>query len=363
MTDSADNAPLAIGKLPSALLGALLTANQVDDASVLVGPGVGRDAAAIRFGDAVLVAKSDPITFASTGTAAYLVDINANDLACLGATPRWLLVTALLHEGVTAADVETLFTDLSAVCATRGIAMVGGHTEITAGLDRTILVGTLLGETTEQRLLRPGGARACDDLLLSKGIAIEGTALLARERGDLLRSLIDAATVERAADLLDTPGISVVADAEAVLGQDGVRALHDPTEGGLAMAVRELATASGGGAIIERSAVPLLPETIAVASALALDPLGMLASGSLLIATAPETTQGLIERASRAGVTLRHIGCLTDRAGTFTMRQSGESSELPRFDTDEVSRALNRPLASFIHRSNVSVAPGEETPA
>jgi len=341
MIDPALNAPLAIGKLPTALLRALLNSTQVDDPSLLVGPGVGRDAAAIRFGDAVLVAKSDPITFATSGAAAYLVDINANDLACLGATPRWLLVTALLHAGVTPGDVTTLFADLASVCATRGIAMVGGHTEITAGLDRTILVGTLLGETTEERLLQPGGAQAGDDLLLSKGIAIEGTALLARERGDRLRARLDPSLVDRAARLLDRPGISVVADAEAILGLDGLHALHDPTEGGLAMAVREMAIASGCGAIIEREAVPVLPETAAIAGALALDPLGMLASGSLLVAAAPEATARLLDAATGAGVTLRRIGRLTDRADRFELQSSEGTRELPHFDTDEVSRALN----------------------
>jgi hydrogenase maturation factor len=97
------------------------------------GRASGRDAAAIALGDRILVAKTDPITFATEHAATYLVDVNGNDLACLGARPRWLLVTALLPEGITAGEVEAQFAELAAVCAARNIALVGGHTEVSAG--------------------------------------------------------------------------------------------------------------------------------------------------------------------------------------------------------------------------------------
>ena len=192
MTDA--DAPLPLGKLPGALLGRLLVAYGTDDPAVLVGPGIGRDAAAIAIGDAVLVAKTDPITFATTAAAAYLVDVNANDLACLGATPRWLLATALLPEGITASAVEAQFAELTEACARRAISLVGGHTEVTDAVGRTVLVGLLLGETTRDRLLHPGQAQPGDCLLLTKAIALEGTALLAREIGDRLRPLVGASS-------------------------------------------------------------------------------------------------------------------------------------------------------------------------
>src|SRR5919201_4686677 len=182
---------LPVGKLPAELLGRLLSTYATEDSAVVVGPGVGGDAAAIRVGTTTLVVKSDPITFATESPARYLVDVNANDLACLGATARWMMVTALLPEAATTEEtVEAHFRDLRDACGERGIALVGGHTEITAGLDRAILVGLLLGEVAGDRLLRPGGGRPGDLLLLSKGLAIEGTALLAREVGSThLRSL------------------------------------------------------------------------------------------------------------------------------------------------------------------------------
>ncbi len=304
------DAGLPVGKLPAELLGRLLATYATSDPTVIVGPGVGGDAAAIDLGSTTLVVKSDPITFATESPARYLVDVNANDLACLGATPRWMMVTALLPPGTTEALVESHFRELRDACLQRGISLVGGHTEVTSGLDRSILVGVLIGEAEDGRLLRPGGARPGDRLLLTQAIAIEGTALVARELGASLSSAVDPLVVERAANLLFDPGISVVREAIALLEAGGVTALHDPTEGGLATGVRELALAAGCGATIDREAVPILPETAAIADALGLDPLGMLASGSLLVAADAGAVERLISISGALGFQLTPIGVL-----------------------------------------------------
>ncbi|MGI8474810.1 MAG: AIR synthase related protein, partial [Thermomicrobiales bacterium] len=174
--------PIAIGKLPGALLATLLDGRPVGDPEVLIGPGVGVDAAAIAIGGQILVAKTDPITFATDRAAHYLINVNANDLACLGATPRWLLVTALLPaDETTAQTVQDLFAEIRRACAEHGIELVGGHTEITDAVTRPILVGQMLGVATEERLLRPGLGKPGHRLLLTRPIAIEGTALLANQ--------------------------------------------------------------------------------------------------------------------------------------------------------------------------------------
>jgi hydrogenase expression/formation protein HypE len=330
------SAHLPVGKLPAPLLARLVGSYATTDPTVVVGPGIGGDAAAIDFGSRMLAVKSDPITFASESPARYLVDVNANDLACLGATPRWMMVTALLPEETTEEAVEKHFRELRDACVQRGISLVGGHTEITFGLRRPILVGVLLGEVEADRLLRPGGARPGDRLLLTKAIAIEGTALVARELGERLRAELDPALVARAANFLADPGISVADEAIALLDAGGITALHDPTEGGLATGIRELALAAGCGAMIDRDAVPVLPETVSIADALGLDPLGMLASGSLLAAAQPEA----VERLVGLGLGVTPIGELTAEGG-FVLRADGEERELPAYDSDETTRVLD----------------------
>jgi hydrogenase expression/formation protein HypE len=332
--------PLPPGKLPPWLLRKVLPASPHDD-RVLVGPGIGRDAAAIAVGERVIVAKNDPITFASHGAADHLVDVNANDIACMGAVPRWLLVTGLLPHGVTPADVLRDFNDLRVACARREVELVGGHTEILEGLERPILVGMMLGEAAPEELLRPGQARPGDTLLLTKGLAIEGTALLARDNAELLGERVGGETVAAAQRLLKAPGISVVRDARIALETGGVTALHDPTEGGFANAIRELAAVSNTGVEIDADAVPVYPETRAIADALGLDPLGMLASGALLVAADPEAAPLIVRALEREGIPAAAIGALTDDPHEAVMRRGDEQFPLPEFAVDEVARALS----------------------
>jgi hydrogenase expression/formation protein HypE len=332
---------LGVGKLPSGLLSKLLDRYVIPQPGVLVGPGIGHDAAVIEIGDTTLVVKADPITFATEQAPHYLVHVNANDLACLGATPRWLTVIALLPEGeTTEAMVEAHFRELADTCDQFGIALVGGHTEVTQGLNRPILVGQLLGTVEPGRLLRPGQAKPGDKLLLTKALAIEGTALLSRELESELTAALGHDLVTRARDLLRNPGMSIVADAQAMLSIEGVTALHDPTEGGLAMGVRELVASSGCGAHIAFDRVPILPETRAIADHLGIDPAGMLASGSLLAAVQRDAAPAVIDACRAAGIAVTPIGVVTDLDQGVTWRRDGVESSIPSFETDEVSRAL-----------------------
>ncbi len=334
--------PLPPGKLPAWLLQKVLPRSAID-ANVIVGPGLGRDAAAIVVGDRILVAKNDPITFASDGGAEHLVEVNANDVACMGATPRWLLVTGLLPHGVTPAGVLNQFAELREACSRRSVDLVGGHTEIVPGLERPILVGMMLGVTAPDELIKPGQARPGDVLLLTKGLAIEGTALLARERRSELLHWIGERAVQDAEDLLRRPGISVVDDAIAARQAGGVTALHDPTEGGFATAVREIAAVSHAGAEIDADAIPILPETHAIADALGLDPLGMLASGALLIAARREAVPAIRRTVEAAGIDISVVGRLTADQDSYTMNTSSGSQDLPEFAIDEVARELAKP--------------------
>jgi len=333
---------LSPGKLPSSVLGRLIDRYIARDPAVLVGPGIGHDAAAVEVGAMTLVVKSDPITFAIENAAHFLVNVNANDLACLGATPRWLTVTAMLPESTTTeAMVESQFSELVEACDHFGIALIGGHTEVTDAVTRPILVGQMLGTVGRSRMLLPGGARPGDKLLLTKALAIEGTALLSRELAKPLTHALGPELVARAKELLRNPGMSVVPDAQAMLSVEGVTALHDPTEGGLAMGIRELATSSGCGAHINVERVPILPETRAIASVLGIDPLGMIASGSLLAAVRRDAAPDVIDACRNAGIAVTAIGVVCERDEGLTWRNNNENVDIPVFETDEVARALN----------------------
>src|SRR5262249_45193006 len=161
-----------------------------------------------------------------------------------GGVPRWFLATLLLPEGIAAKTVEALFADLGRACEELGVALVGGHTEVTYGIDRPILAGTMLGEAAPGQVLTTAGVQTGDRILITGGIAIEGTAALAAEAEQALRGAgFTGAELARAAALLERPGISVLRAARALVGAVAVHAMHDATEGGLATALREVAEA------------------------------------------------------------------------------------------------------------------------
>ncbi len=332
-----------IGKLPQADLVRLLDrALPRPDPRVVFGPGLGRDAAVIDFGDRYLVTKTDPITFATDEIGWYVVHINANDIACLGARPRWFIVTLLLPEGQTdRALVETLFDQITKASEALDISVVGGHTEITHGIDRPIAVGAMFGEVAPDDLVRSNGARVGDALILTKGIAVEGTAILARELGNDLSDRLAPETIVKAAAFLHTPGLSVVKDAMTATSAGEVHAMHDPTEGGVATGIHELTAAAGLGAIIDEQALPYFPETLSICGALELDPLGIIASGALLMSVASDTASAIIDALAGAGIAGYVIGEVTKEPGV-TLSNGATSRPLPQFARDEIARLFER---------------------
>lgn len=332
--------PLAPGKLPGAMLDRLVqTYRTRPDPTVVVGTGYGRDAAAVTVGnDGPLIIKSDPITFATDNAAHYLVAVNANDIACLGGIARWISVVLLLPvEAVTEANVERLFSDLQAAANAADVSLVGGHTEVTPAVTRPVFVATMLGTPGPSGLLAPGRGQPGDDIYLTQSAGLEGTALLAREIPEKLTESLGSDIVAQAASLLDSPGISITHAAGCVLETGYVTALHDPTEGGVATAVHEMAAASDCGARIDVASIPILPQTGAICDLLGIAPLGLISSGALLVAARPEGRDALARATVEHGIPLAKIGHLANREDG--VRMSG-GEPLPRFDADEITRVL-----------------------
>ena len=329
------------GKLDAAFLQELLERNHIADPRVKIGPGVGLDVAVLDAGGKnLLVAKTDPITFATDEIGWYAVQVNANDIVTAGARPCWFLATLLLpEEGTTREMVEAIYADLQRACRELNIALVGGHTEITCGLNRPIIVGQMLGQVAPDKLVRADGARPGDEILLTKRVAVEGTAILAREFSERLEAATDGAFVSRCRNFLHDPGISVVTDALTACEISGaVHAMHDPTEGGLATGLRELALASGCGMRVLSQAIPLYPETLRCCEVFGLDPLGLIASGSLLMAVDPSETETIVERLDDANIECAVIGKVLDKGAPLHFAMPDGEHEFPSFERDEIAR-------------------------
>ena len=337
MNDSVRPVRLRTGKLEAERLAQLLSALPQRDHSVVIGPRVGEDAAVIEVGDRYIVSATDPVTFAADRVGWYAVHVNANDVAVLGARPRWFLAVLLLPEGASSALVESIMTDIQRACSALDVTVCGGHTEVTPRVDAPVVVGHMLGEVAPAQLVRKTRLQAGDTLLLTNGVAIEGTAILARERRASLATL-PAAVVDRAAALLTDPGISVVHAALTAVAAGPVHAMHDPTEGGLLNGLAELAAAASTGLEVEVARLPVLPETRQICGHLGLDPLRLMASGALLIGVPPSATGDVMAALRAQAIPVTRIGSVRRPEHGTTLVSENDRTPFGPVAIDELAR-------------------------
>lgn len=354
--------PLIAGKLPADLLAELLSNLPIRHPQLLLGPAVGEDAAVIDFApgnENLLVAKSDPITFATDEIGYYAVNVCANDLAVTGAIPRFYLPTLLLPAGNTDEElVRNIFAQIGAACAKLNIVIAGGHSEVTASVNQPVIAGTMLGEVPRSGFLTSRGCGAGDVVLLAGQIPIEGASIIAREkRAELLQQGFTPSELDEAASYLHDPGISVMIPAQIAALSGLATAMHDPTEGGVATGLYELAVAAGADLEINLDAIPILPLGARLCAAYGLDPLGTIASGALLATCAPENASTLMQLWAQAGWSSAIVGQLANQPSTshrphhtqmvnpttghpqtFTALRAGENVPFPTFAADEITK-------------------------
>ena len=338
---------LPVGKLKYDFLKQLLPTHN-RDSGLVVGPQIGEDAAVIELGDNYLVATSDPITFATEDIGWYVVCINSNDIAAMGAVPKWLLVTLLLPEDATTpAMVRDIMAQLTQACAAFDIALCGGHTEVTPVVTQPVVIGQMMGVTDKNALFTSADACVGDALILTKGLGIEATAIIARECEEQLREKYDALFLEQAKNYLMHPGISVLKDAQIAIATGGVHAMHDATEGGVATAVYELATAAELGVVVYADKLfgsPVLYGNItrALCDMFGLNPLGVISSGAMLIASEPEKGEAICRALGMAGISADIIGkFLPSEHGLWLEDATGTQQPLPVFETDEIAKLFS----------------------
>jgi hydrogenase maturation factor len=339
-----------VGKLPLHILKRFLKKYAVYDKSVIVGPDIGLDAAVIEFGNKpphqnlwcggkYLLAKTDPITFTAKDIGLYTININANDIAAMGGVPRWFLATILLPAGKADAKMsETIFSQLSHACKKLNISFCGGHTEITAGIDRPIVIGQMLGEVRKDKLVTARGAKLGDVIILTKGIAIEATSIMAREKDKELAKKFGMAFVNRCKNFIRYPGIGILKDSQIAAKFGKIHAMHDPTEGGLATGLHELAIASKVGVMIEKDRIPVLLECKRLCDYFGMNPLGAIASGSLLITVAERDSKKVVVGLKRNGIEASIIGKVVEKKKGVKIRENGRLKNLKIFERDEITK-------------------------
>ncbi len=345
--------PLPMGKLPNRLLGPVLEKLDLRDPGLIVGPGVGEDAACVSIdGEEVLVLKSDPITFTADQAGAYAVSVNVNDVATSGAVPRWLLASLLFPPGSCAVEIEKVLSELNDTARRHGLTLCGGHTEITDAVTRPVVAAHVSGTVSRNRLILKQNMREGDRILVTKAIAVEGTCILARDLPDRLLGLgVGTETIKRCQRLLTDPGISIVAEARIAAESRKATAMHDATEGGLATALEEFSAAGRHRIRVYRDRIPVMQETAHICRLLGADPLGLIASGSLLISCGSAACVELQREIGTAGIAATIIGeVLGAGQGIEAVDDFGHIVSWPGFEVDELARVLEGQAANRASR-------------
>ncbi len=323
------------GKLLPPLLRRLVYPHLPTRPDVLVAAAVGEDSAVLDFGTSVCVATSDPITGAVQHIGRLAVHVACNDIAATGAEPVALLLTVLLPPAAGDAEIEAIMREAGKAASGVGVAIAGGHTEVTARVTHPVVVVAGIGRAAAGGYVHAGGARPGEALLLTKAAAIEGTAILATDLAVELATRLPAEVLERARRFIDE--VSVLPEGR-IAARAGATAMHDVTEGGVITAVWEMAEASRCGVELWADAVPVRAETTALCAAVGADPLTLIGSGAMLIATAvPARTLAAFEEAGIAAV---QIGEMQEEDRTLRRGERREPLSPP--ERDELWRILEQ---------------------
>jgi hydrogenase expression/formation protein HypE len=332
--------PMETGKLQPALLRQIVLSRLgINDPRVLLGPYIGEDASVIDFGQKALVVHSDPITGAVENLGWLAVNVCTNDIATRGVRPLWLLVVILLPRNTTSAQLKSLTTQIDEAAKKLRVAVVGGHSEITSSVRRPVVITTAIGEARKGKFLRTSGAKAGDHTIVTKGAAIEGTAILASELAEQLQGKISPKTLEKAKQLIRKT--SILEDALTAVEAGEVHAMHDATEGGIAGGLQELAWASNVGLVAYERKILISKETEAICNALDIDPLKTIGSGALIISAGPRSARKIVSSLEKKGIKSSIIGKVTNKKhGAYILRKDGTRLDLSKPVKEELWKAF-----------------------
>ena len=330
------------GKVPVDILKDVVFKNLgVNRSEVILGPAAGVDGAILDMGSKNAIVSMDPITGAVERIGMEAININANDVATFGVEPAFFFSCIMLPENVDSSIIEKISTQMHNAAKELGIAIVGGHCEVTPGLANPIVVGCIMGLTEKGKYVTAAGAKTGDKIILTKTAGIEGTAILATDREEQLRKVFNQTLLDGAKHFYSQ--ISVVKDALTAYRTGGVHAMHDPTEGGILNGIHEMADAANLGARILKEKITVEPETAKICRYYEIDPLQLISSGALLIAADPQAAPKIIDNLAKEHIYADVIGEFTPNPNKRLLMHGDDSAELlQRPTSDHLWIALSR---------------------
>jgi hydrogenase expression/formation protein HypE len=315
------------GKIPPDILKDVVFKNLGTARSeVTLGPAAGVDGAVIDMGSKDAIVSMDPITGAVDRIGTEAIVINANDVATFGVEPAFFFSCIMLPSGADSKIIDIISTQMHNAAKDLGIAIVGGHCEITPTINSPIVVGCIMGLTEKGKYVTSAGAKTGDKIILTKTAGIEGTAILATDREEQLRKVFSQTLIDVAKGFYSQ--ISVVKDALTAYRAGGVHAMHDPTEGGILNGIHEMADAANLGVRIQQEKITIEPETAKICRYYEIDPLQLISSGALLIAADAEAAPKIIEALAKEHIYADVIGEFTPNPNKRLLIQADDSVQM-----------------------------------
>jgi hydrogenase maturation factor len=320
------------------------------DRDVLVGPQHGVDVGVVRVAPGVAMAvSSDPVfivpQYGWDRAAWFAVHILASDTSVSGLPLRWMAVDLNLPPETTDDDLTAIWEAFSRTCDDLGLAVVTGHTARYDGCNWPMVGGAVCAALgPEDGYVTPTMANVGDSILVTKGAAIEATALFAATFPDRLKEGVGE-EVWRAADALFEK-MTVVPEARVAaeygLRDRGVTSMHDATEGGVLAGLTEVAAASGVGMRVELDAVPVRPEVRAVCDHVGIDPYSSISEGTLIATVRSQHADGFLAALTKEGIDAAVVGEVTEPEKGTVMVAEGEDRPLEHPGLDPFWGAFGR---------------------
>ncbi|TAH71548.1 MAG: hydrogenase maturation factor [Anaerolineaceae bacterium] len=321
---------MKLGKIPETILKrSVLKQIRHRREEVLVGPAIGEDCSVIDLnGDEVIVMSTDPITGTVQDIGTLAVHITANDIASSGAEVIGIMLSVLLPENTTEAELKSMMHEVDKVCEQLHIEVLGGHTEVTKAVNQPIVTATGIGKMKKSDMIKTSGAIAGQEIVMTKWAGLEGTAIIAKAKEQELLSKYSEGFIKKAQKMLDN--ISVVPESRVAM-KVGVTSMHDVTEGGIFGALWEIGAASKVGIEVDLQKIQLKQETVEICEFFDLNPYMLISSGCMLIVC--DSANLLVDRLKEEGISACVIGRITE--GNDRIVINGEEVrylEPPRMD-------------------------------
>ncbi len=311
---------------------------------MVVAPSIGVDVGVTRSQGKYIVSSSDPITGTVKRIGWHAVNVSANDVATSGIMPDALSVVGLFPRKHSLRMINSVMGEIHNTAKSLGIMVAGGHTEITPGLGKPIIVVTCFGSGKE--FVTSADSKPGDSILLTKTAGIEGTSILAGMKAAKSR----LTSVQRSKAMRLIKKLSILGEAKIAFGTGRVHAMHDVTEGGVIGAVMEMSLASQLGFELEKSAIPVDLATKTICDVFSVDPLRLIGSGSLLIACPRKYEEDV-----RGALLQKRIKCtiigrfLPEKRNRILVERKGKKIRKSNLENIDVKDELWPTLQKFGH--------------